>query len=300
VGAAVACFDDLRARAVRRGWWMETCEWPAGTHVIREGDDDESAWIIVEGTASVWQKGARLGTLGPGDSFGELALLCGEPRTATVVADTPLIARVIRAEVLEAATFPPEPIQDDSCGFDFDDDGQGWLMNPGLEMPRRPERHLWRRPVAPPPLQRPVTLGELIRQLEDIAERIEDDEGKIRSRHRPKRYSERAAIEQVAALAHREKLPETTAALSLFLLSWQDALSWVSFDGLVEAWAAVAPADLDSDRVGVFWALLFLSSQGRVELEQQGSLFGPLSLRRLAAASVAGTVPSAEATPLAS
>jgi len=94
--------DDLD-RAVRRGWWMETCEWPAGTHVIREGDDDESAWIIVEGTASVWQKGARLGTLGPGDSFGELALLCGEPRTATVVADTPLIARVIRAEVLEAA-----------------------------------------------------------------------------------------------------------------------------------------------------------------------------------------------------
>ena len=192
----------------------------------------------------------------------------------------------LKAEVLEAATFPPEPIQDDSCGFDFDDDGQGWLMNPGLEMPRRPERHLWRRPVAPPPLQRPVTLGELIRQLEDIAERIEDDEGKIRSRHRPKRYSERAAIEQVAALAHREKLPETTAALSQFLLQWPQALQWAGFEELVEAWAASveakgAAAELDADRVGVFWALLFLCHQGKVELEQTGGLFGPLSLKRL-------------------
>ena len=192
----------------------------------------------------------------------------------------------LKAEVLEAATFPPELIQDDSLGFDFDDDGQGWLMNPGLEMPRRPERHLWRRPVAPPPLQRPVTLGELIRQLEDIAERIEDDEGKIRSRHRPKRYSERAAIEQVAALAHREKLPETTAALSQFLLQWPQAVQWAGFEELVEAWAAAveakgAAAELDADRVGVFWALLFLCHQGKVELEQTGGLFGPLSLKRL-------------------
>jgi segregation and condensation protein A len=192
----------------------------------------------------------------------------------------------LKAEVLEAATFPPEPIQEDSFGFDFDDDGQGWLMNPGLEIPRRPERHLWRRPVAPPPLQRPVTLGELIRQLEDIAERLEDDEGKIRTRHRPKRYSERAAIEQVAALAHREKLPETTAALSQFLLQWPQAVEWAGFEDLVKAWAASveakgAAAELDADRVGVFWALLFLCHQGKVELEQTGGLFGPLSLKRL-------------------
>jgi segregation and condensation protein A len=31
----------------------------------------------------------------------------------------------------------------------------------------------------------------------------------------------------------------------------------------------------------VFWALLFLSAQGRLELEQSGGLFGPLRLRRL-------------------
>ncbi len=192
----------------------------------------------------------------------------------------------LKAEVLEAATFACEPLEEQELGFDFDADGQGWLINPGIELPKRPERHLWRRPVAPPPLQRPVTLGELIRQLEDIAERLEQDDGRSRQRHRPKRYSERAAIQQVAALAHREKLPETTAALSRFLLSWDPAHDWAGFNELVQAWADEvncrgASAELDCDRVGVFWALLFLCHQGKVELEQEGGLFGPLQLRRL-------------------
>jgi segregation and condensation protein A len=187
----------------------------------------------------------------------------------------------LKAEVLEAQTFPPEPLADDDFSYDFDAEGQGWLLSPGMELPRRPERHLLRRPVAPPPLQRPVTLGELIRQLEDIAERLEQEEGQRSKRQRSKRYSDRAVIEQVAALAHREKLPETTAALSQFLLQWPQSLEWTGFEALVQAWAAVAPEDLDSDRVGVFWALLFLCSQGKVELEQQGGLFGPLQLKRL-------------------
>jgi segregation and condensation protein A len=191
----------------------------------------------------------------------------------------------LKAEVLEAATFPPEPVLEEELEFGFEEDGQGWLMQAGVELPRRPERHLWRRPVAPPPLQRPVTLGELIRQLEDIAERIETEELRTRQRQRPRRYSERAAIAQVAALAHREKLPETTAALSLFLLEWRAAMDWVGFDELVEAWAGKVDADnaaeeLDRDRVGVFWALLFLTHQGKLALEQEGGLFGPLRLRR--------------------
>ena len=81
-------------------------------------------------------------------------------------------------------------------------------------------------------------------------------------------------------MAHREKLPETTAALSLFLGDWDEAIEWQGFDALVAAWAQAAPDDLDSDRVGVFWALLFLCSQGKVDLQQEeGELFGPLLLR---------------------
>jgi segregation and condensation protein A len=194
----------------------------------------------------------------------------------------------LKAEMLEASTLPAEPAIEDH--FDCEcPDGQGqpgWQGGAGMNLPRKPERHLRRRPVAPPPLQRPVTLGELIQHIEDIAERLENEELRSRQRHRPRRYSERAAIEQVAALAHREKLPETTAALSRFLQQWPQALEWTGFDQLVEAWRDVAPEDLDSDRVGVFWALLFLCSQGRVELEQQGGLFGPLQLKRLQAETV--------------
>ncbi len=196
----------------------------------------------------------------------------------------------LKAELLESSSFPLEV--EPSEALDPREDAlapaSGWQ---GL--PARPERQLLRRPVAPPPLQRPVSLGELIRQLEDIAERLEQDGPRPRER-RGRRYSDRVAIAQVAALAHREKLPETTAALSRFIqASWPgDGQSWLAFDALVSAWAAwveaAAQEDLDRDRVGVFWALLFLSSQGKVELRQEGGLFGPLSLRRLLAAVEAG------------
>jgi segregation and condensation protein A len=189
----------------------------------------------------------------------------------------------LKAEVLEADTFPPEPIFE--AAFDCEDGGEPSAIA-GLALPHRPERHLLRRPVAPPPLQRPVTLGELIRQLEDIALRLEQEAPRHRPRPRHRAYSESAAIAQVAALAHREKLPETTAALSLFLVEWPGSSNhdWVGFDQLVQAWAAGAtldPDDLDRDRVGVFWALLFLSAQGKVELHQEGGLYGALQLRRL-------------------
>jgi segregation and condensation protein A len=199
----------------------------------------------------------------------------------------------LKAEVLEAATFPPEPVFEDP--FDLDDPGDG-LIAPAMALPRRPETHLRRRPVAPPPLQRPVTLGELIRQLEEIAERLEQEGPRPRHRPRGRAYSETAAIAQVSALAHREKLPETTAALSLFLLEWKAARDerWVGFDELVEAWntaGLLSEDDLDRDRVGVFWALLFLSAQGKLELQQDGGLFGSLRLRRLGEVETAAAVP---------
>jgi len=190
----------------------------------------------------------------------------------------------LKVELLESSSVPLDAADEEDGGLEEAPGGPGadW---PAL--PFRPERQLLRRPVAPPPLQRPVSLGELIRQLEDIAARLEQDGPRPRER-RGRRYSERVAIAQVAALAHREKLPETTAALSRFIqASWPgDGQSWLGFDSLVDSWgawveAAAQEEDLDRDRVGVFWALLFLSAQGKVELLQEGGLFGPLRLRRL-------------------
>ena len=194
----------------------------------------------------------------------------------------------LKAEVLEASTFPPQPEVEEMFEADFA--GQGWL-DPSFDIPRHPERHLQRRPVAPPPLRRPVTLGELIEQLESIAEQLESDELEMRRRQRQKRYSNKEAIAQVAALAHREKLPETTAAMGVFLNGWEAALQWVNFEHLVTQWNDIADDDLDKDRVGVFWALLFLSSQGQVELEQMDSLHGPIRLKRLLAPGTMAQMP---------
>jgi segregation and condensation protein A len=190
----------------------------------------------------------------------------------------------LKAEVLESSTLPPEPLLEEA--LESDDDGTEWTVGL-LEFPLRPERHLSRRPVAPPPLQRPITLGELIRQLEEIAERLESEPARPRQKQRSGRFSDKVAIAQVTALAHREKLPETTAALGCFLQSWPlaDRGQWLGFDQLVGAWEAEQDKDpledLDRDRVGVFWALLFLCAQGKVDLLQEQGLFGPLTLRRV-------------------
>ena len=65
----------------------------------------------------------------------------------------------------------------------------------------------------------------------------------------------------------------------------------MDFDALVEKWSASAPADLDQDRVGVFWALLFLSSQGKIELKQEGFLYAPLQLKRILAPGMIAQLP---------
>jgi len=184
----------------------------------------------------------------------------------------------LKAEVLESDTFPPDPSFEE--GFELELSEQGWLDSQFV-LPLRPERHLFRRPVAPPPLRRPVTLGELVEQLESIAEQLDSDELQKRRSRRQKKFTEREAIAQVTALAHREKLPETTAALGVFLKEWEPALHWLDFELLVQHWKDIANPDLDTDRVGIFWALLFLCSQGTVELHQEGSLYAPLLVKRI-------------------
>jgi CRP/FNR family transcriptional regulator, cyclic AMP receptor protein len=63
----------------------------AGTRVMGEGDKSGiSFFVIVDGTATVSIDGTQVGQLGPGDHFGELALISERVRSATVVADEPL------------------------------------------------------------------------------------------------------------------------------------------------------------------------------------------------------------------
>jgi CRP/FNR family transcriptional regulator, cyclic AMP receptor protein len=58
----------------------------AGTVLAREGEAGVGFFLILEGTAEVTIGGRRRTTLGPGEFFGEVALLDGGPRSATVTA----------------------------------------------------------------------------------------------------------------------------------------------------------------------------------------------------------------------
>jgi CRP-like cAMP-binding protein len=68
---------------------------PAGETLAREGDNGHEFLVIVEGTARIDVGGHVVATIGPGEFFGEVSLLDGGPRTATVVAETDIVAEVI-------------------------------------------------------------------------------------------------------------------------------------------------------------------------------------------------------------
>ena len=63
---------------------------PAGKHLVREGDYAYEFMAIEEGEADVIRGGEKVETLGPGDFFGEIAVLEKSLRTASVVAVTPM------------------------------------------------------------------------------------------------------------------------------------------------------------------------------------------------------------------
>jgi CRP-like cAMP-binding protein len=75
---------------------------PKNKTLIREGERGREFFIILEGQADV-KKGRRsIRTMGPGDFFGEIALIANTPRTATVVAKTPLRTLVITDRAFRA------------------------------------------------------------------------------------------------------------------------------------------------------------------------------------------------------
>jgi CRP/FNR family cyclic AMP-dependent transcriptional regulator len=78
-----------------------------GVEIITAGDDGNTMYVVLVGTAKVSRGGRKIATVGPGSCFGELALLSKGPRTASVTAlsdmEVAIITRRKLTRVLEEA-----------------------------------------------------------------------------------------------------------------------------------------------------------------------------------------------------
>jgi MFS family permease len=106
----VPMFDPLPLPAIEqlaRG--LESLEVPAGRAVVTEGEIGDRYYVIESGEADVLGDGRIVATLGPGEGFGEIALLRSTRRTATVVARSSLTLRALGSDRFISAVMGYTP-----------------------------------------------------------------------------------------------------------------------------------------------------------------------------------------------
>jgi len=86
------CSKRERATIARH---METAKLPADTPLVEQGEEGDALFVIIDGAAVVRKGNQHVANVGPGAYFGELALLDGEPRSATVVATEDVTVAVL-------------------------------------------------------------------------------------------------------------------------------------------------------------------------------------------------------------
>lgn len=142
------------------------------------------------------------------------------------------------------------------------------------------ERHLRRRPAAMPPPKRRVTLQELIDQLQVMANQLKLVQ-KVNKPNRIKRQPSVQTMREALELAHQENLTQVALELEQVLHRCASELpseqNWFNLEQLVQLWTqtkqpqqrASAHESEHGYLVSVFWALLLLSAQSKVELFQE-------------------------------
>jgi len=92
----VPLFAGLSKRDLQRvGKVSEEVDVDAGRLIVDQGRTGHEFFLILDGTAAVKKNGRKTATLGKGQYFGELALLDRGPRSASVVAETPMTLLVL-------------------------------------------------------------------------------------------------------------------------------------------------------------------------------------------------------------
>jgi segregation and condensation protein A len=185
---------------------------------------------------------------------------------------------LLKANTLERDDIPEEDL-------DFFEEELDFELAAAAGLPRHLERHIRRRLTSPTPQTRPVTLQDLIEQLQEIANKIGEPRSRRRS-VRGKPMSVSKATKTIAGLAHDENLTEMAALVADFLVTYTSETDAWNLEDLVNLWSSKFPPAPGShhspnhDRVGVFWALLLLSAQSKVELSQ-AEFYQTLTIRRL-------------------
>jgi len=108
--AQVPLFAGLSPRHLKRiGDLTEEVRFMEGASIVRQGDAGDTFFVILEGEAKVAGPSGRVvNRLRPGEFFGEISLLDGGPRTASVVAETPLTMLALsRASMLRLVQREP-------------------------------------------------------------------------------------------------------------------------------------------------------------------------------------------------
>ncbi len=102
--AQVPLFTGMPSRFLRRlADKMDEQRFMEGAAVVRQGEPGDTFYVITEGEAKVRDRNGRtLSRLIPGDFFGEISLMDGGPRTATVVAETKLTTLALSRRDFEA------------------------------------------------------------------------------------------------------------------------------------------------------------------------------------------------------
>lgn len=81
---------------------------PSNTRIVHEGDFDDCMYLIVSGKVTITRGGVKLGEFGPRDFFGEMAILDGETRSATVTSTTKVrLLRIDRPDLLRVMDDRP-------------------------------------------------------------------------------------------------------------------------------------------------------------------------------------------------
>ena len=160
------------------------------------------------------------------------------------------------------------------------------------------EQQIRRRPVALPPPKRRVTLNELIDQLQLMAAQLQlaqaaSDQPNPSSSRRLRSQSRAEALRATLELAHQENLTAVAGEIEQFLQRHPQQMiapgqDWLDLEQLVSLWTRTRSPAISAatngersleqseflspqphDRVSVFWALLLLSAQSKVELSQE-------------------------------